>query len=257
VQVDFEDMLNQLISDGEIQPMIVVAPNSHNKYGGSWYTNSTVTGYWEDFIVKDVVNYMDSNYRTMAGVESRGIAGHSMGGYGTIKLAMRNPDIFSAAYALSPAYLVESMVVLGTMNEYLMEAVVATSTSGLPWQAMTTVAAAAAFAPDPTALPFFGQFPVTEEGELIDSVWQKWRKHDPYSMIPAYKDSLMKLNAIEMDCGTSDDLLFEANVKFSETLDQHGIEHVFEVYDGDHVNKLAERAESKMFPFLSEVLVHE
>jgi hypothetical protein len=79
VQVDFEDILDQLIGEGEIQPMILVSPNSHYGYDGSYYTNSTVTGNWEDFIVKDVVAFMDNNYRTLDSRESRGITGHSMG----------------------------------------------------------------------------------------------------------------------------------------------------------------------------------
>ena len=63
--------------------MIIVLPNSFNKYKGSVYTNSEVTGQWEDFIVEDVIAFMDSNYRTIATAEGRGLAGHSMGGYGT------------------------------------------------------------------------------------------------------------------------------------------------------------------------------
>jgi len=78
--MDMKNILNDLISQDIISPLIVVMPNSKNDYHGSMYTNSMVTGNWEDFIVDDMVNYVDRNFRTLPQRESRGIAGHSMGG---------------------------------------------------------------------------------------------------------------------------------------------------------------------------------
>ena len=78
-----------------VQPMIVVLPNGANKYRGSFYANSITMGNWEDFIVRDVVGYVDGHYRTLASPAHRGIAGHSMGGYGALTLGFRHPDVFS------------------------------------------------------------------------------------------------------------------------------------------------------------------
>ena len=225
--LDVKSILDSLINRNAIAPMIIVSGNARNAYYGSFYTNSYVTGNWEDFIVNDLVAYIDSNYRTLAVCESRGIGGHSMGGYGTIKLAMKHPDIFGAAYSLSGACLVFEDVILGTMKEWLIQAAGSSSLIGLPWQALTMVAQAAAYSPDSTALPFYGQFPVTAEGVVIDSIWQKWLLNDPYTMIPIYRDSLLKLKALQLDCGTSDYLLYDANVHFSQTLTDQGIEHHF------------------------------
>ena len=172
-----------------------------------------------------------------------------MGGYGAIKLGMRNPNIFSAAYALSPAYMVLEDVVLGTMKDYLIQAVRSHSFTELPWQAQTSVAAAAAFAPDPVSLPYYGELPVSDNGILIDSVWQKWLAHDPYTTIPMYKDNLLRLRTIQLDCGTADYLLFDAIVHFSQALNDNGIEHTFEEFQGNHINKLTERVEEHLFPF--------
>lgn len=61
-----------------------------------------VTGNWEDFVINDVVNYVDQNFRTIQKVQARGIAGHSMGGFGALNIAMRHPDIFSCVYGMSP-----------------------------------------------------------------------------------------------------------------------------------------------------------
>ena len=97
------EALAAAMSRGEINEMIVVVPNGANALHGSFYVNSPVTGNWEDFIVQDVVGYIDEHYRTIAGREGRGIAGFSMGGFAALNLAMRHPDLFAAAYGLSPA----------------------------------------------------------------------------------------------------------------------------------------------------------
>ena len=103
--------------------------------------------------------------------------------------------------------------------------------------------------------PFYAQFPLDDSGELIDSIWQKWLQYDPYTLLPFYKDSLLKLQAIQFDCGINDDPEFiDANRNFSAALNDLGITHVFEEHDGDHSNKLAERIETKLLPFFSAYL---
>src|SRR5215469_12000536 len=101
----FNLLLDDAINSGRLRPLIVVFPNSCTIYKGSFYTNSSLTGNWCDYIAKDVVDYVDQQYRTIAKRESRGLAGHSMGGHGTLKIAMFYPDRFGALYALSPALL--------------------------------------------------------------------------------------------------------------------------------------------------------
>ncbi|MGH7663142.1 MAG: alpha/beta hydrolase [Gemmatimonadaceae bacterium] len=53
--------------------------------------------HYDDYIARDLVAYVDSNYRTLAGRAHRGIAGLSMGGYGAVTLALAYPAVFSAA----------------------------------------------------------------------------------------------------------------------------------------------------------------
>ena len=85
-----QTVMDRLIREGRIQEMIMVMPDGRNAYGGSYYINSSVAGNWADFITKDLVDFVDETYRTLARSESRGIAGHSMGGYGAIYLAARH-----------------------------------------------------------------------------------------------------------------------------------------------------------------------
>lgn len=105
VWINFKQLLDEAIKTGKMRPMIVVAPNSNTKMQGSFYTNSSVTGNWANYIGKDVVQYMDKNFRTIPDRKSRGLCGHSMGGNGALKLGMLFADTFSAVYALSPAVL--------------------------------------------------------------------------------------------------------------------------------------------------------
>jgi len=111
------DSMDRLIYDGKLNEMIVVVVNGMNKLGGSFYVNSSVTGNWEDFIAQDVVGYVDGNFRTLAQSESRGITGHSMGGFGALNIAMHRPDVFGAVYSMSPGLFDENGLAESQMFE--------------------------------------------------------------------------------------------------------------------------------------------
>ena len=85
--------------------MIVVLPDSKTVYNGSMYSSSATTGDFEKFISHDLVAYIDAHYRTLADRKSRGLAGHSMGGYGATRIGMKHPDVFGALYIMSPCCL--------------------------------------------------------------------------------------------------------------------------------------------------------
>ncbi len=67
-----QELADDLISRGVIQPMIIVMPDGSNAYGGSFYLNSSVTGNWEDFICRDLVGHIDAAYRTIPKAAARG-----------------------------------------------------------------------------------------------------------------------------------------------------------------------------------------
>jgi S-formylglutathione hydrolase FrmB len=94
--------MEKSLSVGTSQEMILVMPSAYTLYQGSMYSSSITTGDWETFVAEDLVAYIDSHYRTLARRESRGLAGHSMGGYGAIRIGMKRPDVFSADYVMSP-----------------------------------------------------------------------------------------------------------------------------------------------------------
>ena len=119
VAVDkFDQLLDRAISTHRIRPVIVVMPDEYTRFRGSFYTNSTFTGDWADFTGRDLVKYMDENYRTLPQREARGVAGHSMGGQGAIKMGMLFPGVFSSVYALSPAVLDATSDEYGILGEH-------------------------------------------------------------------------------------------------------------------------------------------
>src|SRR5258705_5244937 len=167
-------LMDEMIKGGKIREMIVVVPNGWNTYKGAFYANSTVTGNWEDYIYRDLVQNIDGNYRTIAHPESRGIAGQSMGGYGAVMLAMKHPGVFSAVYALSPCCLgmegdltSENPACLKTLRLTSKEQLKAKPETLDEFYPIVFVAISAAFSPNPERGPFYVDFPSQErEGRL-------------------------------------------------------------------------------------------
>jgi len=77
-----DKLLDKAIATGKIKPVIVVIPDQYTLYRIGMYTNSSLTGNWSDFTSKDLVAYVDQNYRSIKNKASRGITGHSGGGMG-------------------------------------------------------------------------------------------------------------------------------------------------------------------------------
>src|SRR5580704_2453188 len=96
------------MTDGTVHEMILVNPDAYTIYSGSMYSNSPTTGDWETYITHDLVDYIDNHYRTIANRDGRGLAGHSMGGYGTLRLAMKYPEMYSSIYAMSSCCLMNN-----------------------------------------------------------------------------------------------------------------------------------------------------
>ena len=233
--------------------MILVMPNGMNAYGGSMYSNSVTTGDWEGYIADDLVAYMDKNYRTIATRDARGLAGHSMGGYGTIRIGMKRPDVFSAIYALSSCCLNEGSVRGGRAGQpSAAESIKTKEESRGNRGAQGTLARAAAWAPNPANPPLYLDLP-TRNGEVVPAVAVKWAANSPVAMLDQYVPNLKKLKAIALDIGLQDGLI-AGNRLLVDGLTRFGIAHTFETYEGDHGNRIPQRLEEKVLPFFSKQL---
>lgn len=265
--LNLQPLMNELIKSGRVQEMILVAPNGWNAYKGAFYTNSTVNGNWEDYIYRDVVQYVDSNYRTIARAESRGIAGHSMGGYGALTLAMKHPDVFGAVYALSPCCLgmegdftSENPAWLKTLRLTSREQISGRPQSFDEFYENAFVAASAAFSPNPARSPFFVDFPYQERDGRVEKnepVLAKWRSKMPLYMVGEKKTELLKLRGIFIDVGEKEEFshIRITTGLFSKALSEQNIPHVFEIYpNGTHGSLLRQRLQTRLFQFFSERL---
>jgi S-formylglutathione hydrolase FrmB len=236
---------------GEI---IIVMPNAFTRFFGSMYSNSVTTGNWEGFVAEDLVAYVDQNYRTLPRRESRGLAGHSMGGYGTIRIGMKYPEVFSSLYAMSPCCLAPEIQPAREISEAA--AAVRTdediAKSGLFVKFM--LASAAAWSPNPHAPPFYFDLPV-QEGEVRVDVVSRWVANAPIAMAHQYIPALRQYRAIYLDAGNRDFPIIKNSIQdFSAILDQYGIDHVTEEYEGDHVSGIHERLTNKLIPMFTEHL---
>jgi len=99
--IDVPAVADDAFGSGIAGDMIIVTPNAYTAYKGSMYSSSVTTGDSETYVAEDLIAYIDSHYRTIPNRESRGVAGHSMGGYGAIRIGMKRPDVFSSVYVQS------------------------------------------------------------------------------------------------------------------------------------------------------------
>jgi S-formylglutathione hydrolase len=233
--------------------LIIVSPNAMNAYGGSMYSNSVTTGNWEGYIAEDLVAYIDSHYRTIATRDGRGLAGHSMGGYGTMRIGMKYPHVFSALYAMSSCCLNEGNVRPGRSGQPSAAEQVKTMEEARGNRgAQGTLARAAAWAPNPKNPPFYLDLP-TKNGELQPAIAVKWAANSPYAMLDQYVPNLKKYKAIMLDIGLQDNLI-GGNQLLVDAMTGFGIVHTFETYEGDHGNKVPQRLEERVVPFFSKHL---
>jgi enterochelin esterase-like enzyme len=235
--------------------MIVVLADARTKHNGSMYSNSATVGNWEDFIAHDLVAYVDAHYRTIADRRSRGIAGHSMGGYGTVRIGMRHPDVFSVFYAMSPCCMSVRGAPPPEMAKKLEAAAAAGQSEGLDFFTRAMLATAAAWSPNPKAPPLYLDLP-TKDGVPQPTVLARWAANSPLAMVDQYVGNLRKYTAIGLDVGDRDGLRIDT-AELHRILDSYGIANSFEQYPGDHVSAVADRMQNHVLPFFGKHLVFE
>jgi enterochelin esterase-like enzyme len=229
--------------------VIVVLPDGDSQFNGSMYSSSIATGDFESFIAEDLVSHIDANYRTIAERESRGLSGHSMGGYGTLRIGMKRPDVFSSLYAMSSCCLDVRGVAPGDENLPSVATVAEVDALGI---GATTYAASAAWAPNPAKPPFYVDFPV-ENGQPRPDVLARYAANAPNAMLDQYAASLKTYEAIALDIGDQD-FLMAGNREMDALMTSRGIAHSYEIYEGDHTNRVWERFQDHVLAFFSEHL---
>jgi S-formylglutathione hydrolase FrmB len=239
---DIYGVLDSLISHNVIQPVIVVKPDgSVQPFWGSFYTNSALYGPFEDYIVNEVIQYIDVHYKTTADRNHRCIMGHSMGGYGCMKLALKHFILFRAVASHSGP--LDLYHVVDAIPYVLQE-----SGGGPPYTYNPNngifsglgFSMCGAFSPHLNFPPYNVDFLLNSNGVLIDSVFAKWKPHNPAKLSSNINASTNL--PIYFDCGLQDELTLLAwNNSFRDTLVVRSIPFVYYTFNGGHNNQLKSR----------------
>jgi S-formylglutathione hydrolase FrmB len=265
-ETKFNDLLDIAIRNGIIRPVILVIPSSHTLYRGSFYTNSSLTGNWADYIGKDLVQYIDRKFRTIANRNSRGLTGHSMGGNGALKIGMLYADVFGSVYSMSPGVLNwGEEISLSSPAFKILDSAKNKTTASHDFYTLLMTSLARTYSPNEQKPPFYGDLPVTYRNDSMvvnTDIVKLWEANFPYNMIEDHLAQLKSLRALKIDWGRNDefDHIPITCLQFSKKLEAYGVKHVAEEYNGNHGDRMSGmegRIYTEMFPFFQAHLHFE
>src|SRR2546421_11751729 len=261
----------RLVHDGAMGPAIIVFPDCFTALGGNQYVNSSAIGNYADYLTKEIVPFVDREFRTLASREHRGCFGKSSGGYGAIIHAMKYPQHWAAIADHSGdsyfdfVYWHDWPNTLNELAKYRLpkrrpgrfDVRAASERKGLAeglddgrvkrflesvWRkeklshseghCIMNVCMAATYDPDPKA-PLGFRLPFhLDSGEAIEERWRNWRRHDPINLVARYRGNLKSLSGIYIDCGWRDQYHIQYGSRIlSERLAAAGILHRYEEID--------------------------
>jgi enterochelin esterase-like enzyme len=268
-------VLDRLMSERRLPPMIFVLPNGRNAYLSSYFTNSKTAGNWEDYVVRDLVPDIDRRYRTLEDARGRGITGYSKGGFVALRMAMRHPEVFSSAYAISPCCLSlteavrgakaaswEAVAAFRTRQEFdTFFQAIEKSPNESAFFTIGIVALAAAISPDPAKPPLFIDLPFgLVDGALAprEPAYSAWEAASLVNEVSRFAANHKRLRALGIEVGANDGFadIPQSVRSFSRALERAGIKHALDIYDGRHEDRILERLPDHMLPFFARTLIH-
>jgi Putative esterase len=240
------ELIDRVIREGA-PPAILVMADVFTAYGHSQCVNSSATGRYED-AVKELVAYTDARHRTLPSRDHRGLDGKSSGGYGSLVLAMRNPQLFGAvashsgdmyfeaAYKADFWRAADAIRKHGGLDGYLRAWREAPKkTDELVRPMVTVVCMAMAYSPNPQRPHGFDLPFDPETGEIDEAVWARWLTWDPVFMAERYAESLRTLRLIYIECGSRDQYNLHHGARILRgRLACLGIRYEYQEFDDDH-----------------------
>jgi enterochelin esterase-like enzyme len=265
------DRAARLIHEKKMGPAIIVFPDCFTALGGNQYFNSSAIGNYADYLTREIIPFVDGEFRTLAGCEHRGCFGKSSGGYGSIIHGMKYEKYWGAVAGHSgDAYFdfvywhdwpntlnelakyrvpkrkagrqnvvrnkkLESGLDDGRIKRFLQHVWKTEKLSGKEGHAIMNLCMAATYDPDPRA-PLGFRIPFNaESGEVIAERWRNRRRHDPINLVAKYRANLKSLRGIYIDCGWRDQYHIHYGSRLlSQRLADEGIKHRYEEFDDDH-----------------------
>jgi len=289
--LNIQESLDQLINQNTIKEFITVVVHGRNFMGGSFYVNSPVTGNWRDYVIKDVVGYVDKNYRTINNKSSRALAGNSMGGFGAFHIGMQHEDTFSSIYSVAPAMFDENglddhdffsrfekirqhMKKLNEWKKLSNEAgevafreyikTLSKSKKFDDFMEMLFWSYATAMVPNPANKVPYIDYPfsvVDRKLSTNDTVLKKYQAGfgAMNENIKRFEKNLKSMKSLTIHYGQNEGYKWirRGALYASNRLHQHRIPHTLKSDKGGHADNYRERLEKDVFPTLSDALVYE
>lgn len=244
--------LDRLIRTGRAPEAVMVAPDCLTTLGGSQYLNSTATGRYEDYVVQEVVPWVQERY----GTGPTAALGTSSGGYGALVLGLRHPDLFSAVgsdagdayfeycYPTDFPAAFRELRRAGGPEAFLRATFQKLSGRFTPAspvaQTLSTLAYASCYSPvegEPGRfeLPFD-----LETGALREEVWNRWLAWDPVRMVERspYSDAARRLAYVFLDGGVQDEFGLDVSARIlAAAFRRQRAKVEFEEFEGGHFDK--------------------
>ncbi len=241
--------LDRLIRNGLAAEAVLVAPDCLTTLGGSQYLNSSATGRYEDYVMTEVIPWVQEKYRT----GPVGVMGTSSGGYGSLVLALRHPEVFRAAASnagdayFEYCYLPEFPVAfrqlrkaggpVALLRRLLSEPLSNFGPRNPQMQAFEMMGYASCYTPIDSEPGRFDLPFDLDSGAVRDDVWSRWLAWDPIRMIRTdrYREALRRLAYVYVDGGTQDEYGLDIGARvFAATAAHEGIPIDLEEFDGVH-----------------------
>lgn len=257
------ERFDRLIEEGKSPEAILVIADGFTAYGGSQYLNSTATGRYEDFLVYEVIGYIDDKHSTVRHPEGRAVIGKSSGGFGALSLATRHPELFlhvvshSGDMGFDACYAHDFLKAATVLGKYggspakFLEAFKASRTKdGFDHAAINAFAMASCYSPNEKS-PLGFDLPFDPRtGEIVQAVWKRWLAHDPVQGAAKHANVLRRLKTLWFDAGTRDEFYLHLGARrFSDALKAAKVRHTYEEHDKGHFD-MADRLD-KSLPLLA------
>jgi len=262
----------RLVYEGKMAPAIIVFPDCFTALGGNQYVNSSAIGPYADYLIQEIIPFVDREFRTHPQREYRGCFGKSSGGYGAIIHGMKYAATWGAIadhsgdayfdfiyWADWPNTLNElakyrrrelrpgpyDVIKLergadrgvddGRVRRFLQTVWKKPKLSSAEVHAIMNLCMAATYDPDPN-VPNGFRLPFNlETGEALPQRWRAWQRHDPVNLVARYRSSLRRLRGIYIDCGWRDQYYIHYGSRIlSKRLRAAGIAHSYQEFNDDH-----------------------
>ena len=232
-------LFDRAIERGTVRSFILVSVDMTTPLGASWFVNSPVTGNWEDFVLQELVPYVDARFRTIPTRDARGLVGQHMGAYGAIRIGMKHADVFGSIYGMNPVGAGSGVQIMDSRPNWdlLVHAVSLDEVRKDGFSAIFT-SIFQAHLPNPENPPLYVDLPAHREaGQLVIDSKLTARLRDSFfleSMIPEYADNLKRLRGFKFDWSRNDAIWDHvySNQAFTHKLNEFGIMHEAEEYNG-------------------------